>query len=197
MSVVLTLHSDPASSLAVPAPGPSTPPTNNDHLLLPNIPTNLTALNLTISHNTPATAYAPQCWPDLPPPKPILWPIDDPPDCYETIVRLVGDSDPDQPLIWMGRHHWIFDSCGLYLEPIPTRSLIIRDTFTKSEITRQALQIIIFCVTERSRYFGGKVKVGRGVYEVIIMNGFLPSSTRGNVGGTGRDVAGRENGTVS
>ena len=62
----------------------------------------------------------------------------------------------------------------------------MRDTFTRGEITRQALAIQLMCVTEENRYLGGKALVGRGVFEVRVMRsdmgGSRPGIRQGRVG---------------
>lgn len=50
---------------------------------------------------------------------------------------------------------------------------MVRDVFTRGEITRQALALQILCVTERLGYLGGKIGVGRWVFEVYLMDGLL------------------------
>lgn len=60
---------------------------------------------------------------------------------------------------------------------------MVRDTFTRGDITRQALALQILCVTEGMGWLGGRMKVGRGVFEVYLMDGLLGSAGKG----VGRD----------
>jgi len=66
----------------------------------------------------------------------------------------------------------------------------VRDTFTRGDITRQALALQIMCVTEGMDFLGGRMKVGRGVFEVYLMDGMYVGAIEGagrekrrNIGG--------------
>jgi len=187
-ALVIFIHSGPATS-ALLVPSPSTIPlslSNDDHLLLPNLPTNLTAQNLTtLNHTLTTTAnpsnYLAQCWRSVSQREQpaLLIPIEDPSDCYETILRVVGGADPDAPIIWIQRQAWHYESCSIFLVPVRTRSLVVRDTFTSGDITRQALALQILCVTEPMGWLGGRMKVGRGVFDVYVMDGLLGRAIEG------------------
>jgi len=187
VALAIFTQSSPATS-ALLVPSPSTKPlslSNNNHLLLPNLPTNHTAQNLTTLNHTLTTANAsnflPQCWRSVPQSeKPaLLIPIEDPPDCYETILHVVGRADPDAPAIWIQPQAWHYESCSIFLVPVSTRALVVRDTFTRGDITRQALALQILCVTEGMGWLGGRMKVGRGVFEVYLMDGLLGRAREG------------------
>lgn len=62
---------------------------------------------------------------------------------------------------------------------------MVRDTFTRGDITRQVLALQILCVTEGMGYLGGRMKVGRGVFEVYLMDGLL-NPARGGLRRDGR-----------
>ncbi len=57
--------------------------------------------------------------------------------------------------------------------------MVVRDTFTRGDITRQALALQILCVTEGMGWLGGRMKVGRGVFEVYLMDGLLGHASEG------------------
>ncbi|KAI4253835.1 MAG: hypothetical protein LQ352_003444, partial [Teloschistes flavicans] len=107
--------------------------------------------------------------------RPVILPIDDPSDCYEAILLVVEHHDPTTPIIWIGKESWHYGSCSIYLDPVPTRSLVIRDVFTRGNINWAALQVQLGCVTAEKGYLGGKIQVGRGVFEVSIMDKLLGS----------------------
>lgn len=69
--------------------------------------------------------------------------------------------------------------------------MVVRDVFTRGEITRQALALQILCVTERMGYLGGKIGLGRGVFEVYLMDGLLGRAMDG-VGIDKRRIIGEE-----
>jgi len=56
---------------------------------------------------------------------------------------------------------------------------VVRDTFTRGDITRQALALQILCVTEGMGWLGGRMKVGSGVFEVYLMDGLLGRAREG------------------
>lgn len=56
---------------------------------------------------------------------------------------------------------------------------MVRDTFTSGDITRQALALQILCVTEPMGWLGGRMKVGRGVFDVYVMDGLLGRAIEG------------------
>ncbi|KAI4091452.1 MAG: hypothetical protein L6R37_007737 [Teloschistes peruensis] len=171
-SFLLLLLLFPLFSLAKPL---STPTSLH---LLPNLPQNTTtlarlvAINLTLPHSTgPAANYNPRCWSDtLSRFRPLIIPIDDPSDCYEAILLVVEHHDPQVPLIWIEPHSWHYGSCSIYLDPVPTRSLVIRDVFARGDINWAALQVQLMCVTEQRGWLGGRIPVGRGVFEVAVMD---------------------------
>ncbi|KAI4205454.1 MAG: hypothetical protein LQ350_000497 [Teloschistes chrysophthalmus] len=153
--------------------------------LFPNLPKNTTtlarlaaALNLTLPHHqqqhpttSPALTYTPRCWSDTPSrSRPLIFPIDDPSDCYEAILLVVEHYDPKTPHIWIERQSWHYGSCSVYLDPVPTRSLVIRDVFPRGDINWAALQVQLECVTEQKSWLGGRIQVGRGVFEVAVMD---------------------------
>jgi len=186
-ALVIFTQPGPATS-ALLVPSPSTRPlplSNNNHLLLPNFPTNLTAQNLTTLNHTLTTTnpsnFLPQCWRSVPQSEkpPLIIPIEDPPDCYETILHVVGHADPDAPAIWIQPQAWHYESCSIFLVPVRTRALVVRDTFTRGDITRQALALQILCVTEGMGWLGGRMKVGSGVFEVYLMDGLLGRAREG------------------
>lgn len=184
-----------SSALLPPTPSARPILSNDNKLLLPDLPTNFTALNLTtLTHALPRlhlTNYVPQCWASVPRPQQptLIMPIEDPSDCYEAILLVIQDADPDAPILWysISAHAWHYESCSIYLRPVRTQgSSVVRDTFSRGEITRQVLAVQILCVTEQMRYLGGGIKVGgKGVFEVFVMDGILE---RGGGKGLMREV---------
>ena len=52
----------------------------------------------------------------------------------------------------------------------------MRDIFTWREVTRQALNVLLTCVTREEGWSDGKMGVGRGLCEVMVGDGPLDQS---------------------
>ena len=155
--------------------------THDDPLILPNLLPNISALSPTTPVHPLTADYFPTCWPDVPDHRPTLRPIDEPSDCYDTILLIVEDHQPEELVRWTSRAAWYYGDCGILLEPIASSSegIATPDVFSRGAITNAALRLLIICVTPRFQYLGGKVKIGEGFFEVQILSGGIRRLAKG------------------
>jgi hypothetical protein len=93
-------------------------------------------------------------------------PIKDLEECYTAVLPLYSEGPMNEPVSWTSQRIWRFHSCMVVLEPIPRP--IRADTFPRNAIVYAIAQIALACITEARRNFGGFLRIGTGLFMVIV-----------------------------
>lgn len=128
----------------------------------PILPTALLTNNITTT-----VSWRPVCGSEDPVPMKIANPITHPADCFQAVLKMLGEGPDRELLVWDGQRAWTYGSCGLYL--LPASGLPVhRDTFSRTDMAHCAESIRLACVNEEHGYRGGVLPIGAGVFQVAV-----------------------------
>lgn len=92
---------------------------------------------------------------------PPLFPISNPADFNEAKRKMLHARRAIEPVVWCSEQRWTYGSCGIFLLP-NMRERIVRDTFSRLDIARDASGAVMECVTQLHGFRGRSIPVGEG-----------------------------------
>lgn len=128
-----------------------------------NLPANPIAVTASNANMTSLGFFFPVC---LSGTTSLVFPINDVEDCYTAIQPLYSEGPMQEPVSWNSQRRWRSHSCMILLEPIPRP--IHADTFPRNAIVYAIAQIALDCITETRGHLGGFLRIGTGLFMIIV-----------------------------